>query len=250
MNLSSIDNLFKKPVKKVFILSEETIATLKRWELNESEALMKLQRMMHTAPASERAQIRKAIAELQKKEKSKESGTENRKFYTIIGLSGTEDPYIDEMTGGDSITPDYWWHKKSSNWADDSVKTFIYIPYTDKMIVSEGIGYQYAHHELINDSVDEGIISMEDIGPEYREVGERQSWDIVDILNDEDLQDRGVAIHGRTGPIPLRGEPDETEIYAAIWQHKQPRDMLDDMMYALNDALPSTVRNLIVPEDV
>lgn len=242
MDLSFIDNLFRPPVKTRYVLSEETIETLKKWELlGESDQLAKLQRMLHTAPARERNALRKAIAELEKREAAKKKSR-------VVKKMGSYEVYDDWgkaiKSEGPPLNPDYWYNREASKYGDKGVRTFIYNTYAEHLYVYDISGYQYNHHTFVEDLTHEGDLQHGDIDPDILKMWRKKygNDNLFDIVTDENLQDDEHFVHGRTGPFPLHGTPKEMKFYASIWTRVNNKKILDDVMNQLNKKLSPIIK--------
>jgi len=246
--------MFNEEKREVFVLSEETRNTLERWELNESDALPKLMRMLHTAPAAEKGRIRRAIAELerkQKQEKRKSSREEDRGFYTIYREygEGSDLAYDASMN---SINPDLWYGSPTMGWAKDGVKTFVYVKYIDDIVMSEKSGYGYAHNMMLYDLWRKGEIDMSMLDPDLKdELEVDYDGEFWKMMNADFLE--GDFIQGRTGPLPYDSTQEEVErlgaMCVAIWNDSVDRKILDKMMAAINRRIKKyTYDALFVPD--
>lgn len=241
IDLSIIDNLFREEKEEKFILSEETIQTLKKWELwKESDQLAKLQRMIHTAPAGERNALRKAIAELEKREASKQ-----RKTVKKIGSYVVYENWAKEIKPeGPSLTPDYWYNREASKMGDRGVRTFLYNTYADYVYMYDVSGYRYMHSKFIEDLLHENDLQHGDIDPEILQKWRKKygNDNLFDILTDEELQEKDHFVHGRTGPYPLYEDKGEMDFYAAIWTRVKNKNILDSIMKQLNKRLKPAIK--------
>lgn len=210
------------PKKKrvVVTLSEETKETLRLWELDclkEEDALVKLQRMLHTAPSDQKDKIRKAISELRKKEIG-----ERKELVRYLGKS----IYLNwgEDTFGGYITPDTWYR-------DGDATTFFYFVEDKTLEYDSG---RESHYNMLSDNdLWDKIVSI---------VGEFEYEDFVKVIYDAD----GV-ISGRCGD--WESEEDEEEGFAiSIWTQMVDKDVLVDMMDVLDKELGREHEILFVPD--
>ena len=210
--------------------------------------------MFHTAPAREKVQLRKAIEELKKKELTMkkiqpvpEENMEKRKFYKILGQYGVDSDITEHSK---DYVPDMWWSHEVSKWASNGTKTFIYIPKSDIspgdiLLMNDLPAVHYTHDQLAKDSREDREITSGDFNGVFRKAN------LYELLTDEEKIDKNLFIHGRTGPIPLRGEPDDVEFVVSIWNFHVNRNDLDDMMFAINKKLYDfNYGHLLVPEHI
>jgi hypothetical protein len=207
--------------REVFTLSEETIATLKLWELDhltESDSLVKLQRMLHTAPARQRRKIRAAIMELKNKKREKNSIV--RYLGKEIHLNWGEDTVED-----DHITPDAFYRDK-----DKDTHTFFYDIYGrgKKVIYDSGTA---SHYDILKGDEELAAKAMGD----YDFHGDE---DFADVLYEQDKY-----IVGRTGNLNDR-------IVISIWNEGISKDILVDMMDALDKEFSREHEILFIPDKI
>jgi len=264
--LNKLDNLFVKKKHVRYMLSEETLITLDRWELvleeNISTTIAKMERLVHTAPANERAYLKKAIEELKKKRslesKPKKAKSSSATKYQMIGEWGEEDDELNalkEELEDESLNPDFWYRYSVNPTANRKgfVKTFMYFPYAKKLIVSEGSGHQYPHYSLLEDSIIYSELKLEDLDPEM--FPENTQFDAITkpvlyrYLNNEHWIDHNYFINGRTGILPIKQYPVEKPL-VSIWNNRVDKKVRDDMMKQLNATLKIKYDTLLVPDSL
>jgi hypothetical protein len=218
------DRMITPHKRKVFVLSEETVATLKLWELDhlcESDAMVKLQRMLHTAPASEKNKIRRALAELRKKEQSQE-----KDLVRYLGKS----IYLNwgEKSFGYYVTPDTWYRDVDST-------TFFYFLDDNSVVYDSG---KQSHYKMLY-SNDDLMNKMVDAVGDF----DIESDDFQKII-----YDNTDVIGGRAGPWDEDDEEEGESFAISIWTVGVNKDTLVDLMDALDKELGREHETLFTPD--
>jgi len=209
-------NILNPKKRVIYQLSEETIETLKRWELNESDALIKLQRMIHTAPVGERSKIRRAIDELKKKETSKQPDELVRYLGKSIYLNWGRK----SIGEGNYLTPDHWYRD-----GDKDTYTFFYFVGSNEVVVGDSME---SHYDIL--SHDEELAA--------------------NVLGDYDLdgEDFNKVLYGSEEVVVGRSGEKFDKFVISIWNEHIDKNTLIDMIDTLDNKLDREHELVLIPD--
>ena len=232
--------LFSEDVKK-YLISNKL--------LNEDNPLVTLRRRFHTASPAEKSIIKKAIEQLERK-KVVEKAKQGKQTKT---LANRYEIHLDWGKPEFKIEthPDTWFRTKNPKG-----EVFVYFIHTGNLIYDNA---NVRHYDLIEEAIDDGNISIEDIPPniDFDKQDEEESdllglvTSTIDIVSD-------ICIHGRTGygvGNPSYGDADEIEKFeeepcGSIWQENvNPKELVKafDEVNNIND-MDGMIRHWFIPD--